>query len=254
MTYFKIGSYKHPNNEVLLSLHEVIANFSERGERVSATHRYHLQGTICDPANGLTQSQMLSKAIAIVNAYANDYVDFGLYMDDDTPTSHVVTNSSTISGTHVEYRSWPTNDPAELSTHRSFHVVLRATFDANTSEIVHWREGISIIGTGKPRWEYVPLPTGAAVRQELVDKTTQRIIQTGQVVGWTGYLVGNAPEDPIFPDLEHKELRVKSSHSPQWMGNQWRKYGLSWRFEMESPSGYDVTAIHTKLAGSLYSP
>lgn len=251
MTYFKIGNYQHPNNEVFLTRHEAYNNYSPRDERISVTHRLHISGQII----ASTAADFLTRANELSVAYASDYQTVGLYNDDGTPTTHVLNTNAfdNASGNKIEYRSWNTEDPAELATHRSFSVVIRAVFDHPSSEILHFEETITRIGAGVvPRFVWVlTWPTRNVgqqlvppIRQILNQTTPQTVIQYGKVVGWSTYPFGNVPP-PVFPQYEQPLKRTIVTHRPVWRGNSHREYGVSWRYTMQTYP--PTTALPTVL-------
>lgn len=233
--YWKFGGYQHPDNEVNLTSMEITTRFSPRGRPMTKLYRLHLHGELV--YNG--QSTLTTRINELINAYTgNTDVDCGLYQDDGTITPHKLQSSSTnpnnISGVKVVYRSWPKGDPEEYATCRTFYIILEAEYKDLESQLIAFRESVSVTGTTGPRRRMVEMNLGPARWQQVSAMTRQEILQQGFAIGYDGYPLGFMP-GPILPSLELVDQRYVENENPEFAGRQFVRYRTNWRYVMNSP-------------------
>lgn len=227
---FTYAGHTHPEGEVVLTKYEVLPLYTQRGHRKEAIYRMTIQGELIE-----TGQALLDKIAVLIDAYSVDGGDAILYAPNGVATRHQLIQNVTanLSGVHVVHRSWPKADAAELATVRTFYVVLEATYAEQTSEILWFQESIRHIGTTGPRWVAIPQYSGPPIIQLIHQVTPQKILQSGMIVGFQGYPLGNVP-GPILPALEHTDERVVEMMSPQYRGRKFTDYGIRWHYSMTS--------------------
>lgn len=241
--YFQFGSYRHPNNEVNLTSYEAIPRYSPRGQRTTYLLRLHASGLLlCDDQDGTAaerQSNLNSKINQLVDAYslANMDQSCGLYHDDGTVTRHRLessaTNPANISGVRLAYRSWPKGDAAEYATGREFYIILEAEVTDNESEVIEYRETVSLVGTGGPRYRVVELEVAPPIVEIVNVFTKVDVVQEGTVIGFQTYL---QPPGPLLPQYEYQDLRMVRRMTPDAFGRGFRNYRTDYRYVMVLPA------------------
>jgi hypothetical protein len=234
---FKYGGHSHPPGEVNLVNMEVIPQFSDFRRRWSTLYRLHLRGELI--YNG--QAALHPKIAELIDVYAENGYTAGLYHTDGTPTRHFLdmTRNDVLTRTQVVYRSWPTGDDGEYTTARTFYIIIQALFDTNEGEIMAWRESLDFIGDGGREFEWVKTPRGAPIQQFTRDFTTQSIVQHGELFAMNVWPLGNVPI-AVLPAWLHRSRSVIKMIGPQYLGNRYYNYGISWTYVMEAPAGVNT--------------
>lgn len=231
--YWRYGAHRHPDNEVNLVSFQQFPVFSPRGERRTARYRATIMGEL----QYSSQATLTTKINELINAYAYDGNDAGLFQDDGTLTNHHLLNTaSCVSGVRVMYRDWPQGDPAEYATKRTFRVILEAEYLEPDSQITEFEETLIFQSDGGPHVEVYDVKRGPPIAVELARRTAQRIIQSGKIVGLQGYPLGVMP-GPLFPANEHRHSRIVRVGSPRKYGNLYLDYPISYqyRFSLATP-------------------
>ena len=244
--YFKYGSYQHASNEVLLTSMTKETHFSARRKSTHKTIRMTLQGDFCET----TQSAIEDKIDEIYEAYKYHNKDCGLYMDDGTITSHHIDTSQTMGGVRVVNVDFPTGQPGEFATGRTYRIVLEADVIALEDQTLWYTEQITTIGAPGSIWVYIPMRAYQPARQVLVDVALQDIIQRGQGLGFDGYVI---PQAPIFPydptnpfsvNFEHREKRRVTYGTPQVIErNNWHDYPCAWEYHFTVPDPFGIPNV-----------
>ncbi len=230
MTYWKWGSYQHPNAEVNLAKMSISYKLSPRGRRMERVERMHLFGQFCEDST----ADVMARINELINAYQFDYQDGGLYLDDGTPTRHVVQNGESISGSRVIHRSWD-GGPDELATTRTFDIVIETTYPDDESGLISWEEAVETIGNGGPSFNIVNTFFGPVAQQTAL-VTAQRVMQFGSSVG---YLAHVAPPPPLYPTYLHNERVRLRRGSGTMRGQIATHYPSSWFYQMTLPIPQD---------------
>jgi hypothetical protein len=204
---WKYGSYQHPVGEVYPQLIEARPVLSERGFRWATDVRMTIAGSFCrNPVTPLTPSELSGMIASLDAAYKDDYQDFGFLLPDGSPTAHFVYNNdvNNLSGNKVISRSWQYLSAAEFANTRSFQITVGARFVESYSEILYFKERLSLTGNGGPSWDYRARWRGAPIREEVSEKTPVTIVQAGTVFTLSS---SPSPPDPWFPGSEQGEFR-----------------------------------------------
>ena len=244
--YFKYGSYTHDTGEVNVASVTKHTKFSLRQKSMVKTLRMVLQGDFCAGS----QSAIESKIDEIYDAYKYHNKDCGLYMDDGTLTSHHIDTSKTMGGVRVVSVDFPTGGPGEFATGRSYRIVLEADIVALEDQTISYTETITTIGAPGSIWVYIPQRAYQPARQELVSVALQDIIQSGESLGFNGYVVPQLPifsynpNDPMSVNYEHREKRVIKYGTPQRIErNEWYLYPCSWEYHFTIPDPYGTPNV-----------
>ena len=234
MSYATYGGHTHSDGELDLTQMSIRYNLSPRGRRKSKTITMNCKGELLG-----TGSTLLTSIDSLINAYAYDYNDWTLWYDSTTPTRHRLTNDSTcVSGVKVIYRSWD-GGPEQLATVRTYNIVLQAEYTDADSQMLFWEETLRMRGNCGPRVEVVETIDGP-VAQELLPATSQRIVQSGKALGYLGYVL---PPGPIFPAIEHQDLRAISYGTPDFAGLAFTNYPSEWTYYMTSAVPQEAVPI-----------
>ena len=228
-------------NKVNLAAFDIIPQYSERGKKTSVIHRVTLRGELLI-ADGLTtaaqvQADLTTKIGALANAFVNNGLDFRFYQDDGTLTNHCLfnDNSAALTDVQIVQRSWPEGDPAEYATQRTYQVVLQQELADRESELLVYRETISLTGSAGRYVEWVENAAGIPIYQEIHANTMTQIVQQGEAIAMDGWPFLYIPE-PIygFP-YERVKLRRLDLILPRFTGRQYVEYGCRWRYEYQVP-------------------
>lgn len=229
--YFQYGSHRHPDNEVNLASFQQFPVFSGRGERRTTRYRMTLNGEL----QYATQAELTTKIGEIVDAYSTDGYEACLYQDDGTPTRHRLADlPNSVTGTRVMYRDWPKGDAAEYATKRSFRIILEAEYLEPDSQITSAHETLAMRGAGGPIWEMVTPVRGVPRRIYRSRYSPQKVIQSGNIVGLSGYPLLYIP-GPIFPQWEHQDLRDSVMGTPKWHGRMYLDWPISYSYHFTLP-------------------
>lgn len=215
--FVKVGQYVHPINECITRRVAIRHELSQRGKRVSKLISLHLEGYLYAD----TQSGLTTAIRNLIDAYASDYQEIGLYEDDGAGnigqrTPHYIDNVNSMSGVRILDREWPKGDGAEYANRRFFSIRAYSRYVDCESQIVFWRDSVKVIGTGGARREVEqtfagPMEYLAALR------TPQRIIRSGQAIGFGGYVSFPGPLDA---NIENVDLREEERVSGESQGLQ----------------------------------
>ncbi len=244
---FKYGSYSHDQDEVMLRT-SVQGIFDKFNRRMGDMIEYTIIGVkqVEDDADPeVTKANLTTALQALTDAYDVDYQDFGLYHDDgSTPTRHVVTNGETFGGTKVvvapSFMSGPWGGRIEYLNRRTYHIVLRAEIRVGEG-LYDWNERVTIRGTGGPKWRYSPREVGTPELQILQTATSFWYVQEGSNIGRKDWY---PPAEPLFPGIEHGEMRVRTFETAKDKvvdGNE--MFATSWQYFMEATNDQGFSAF-----------
>jgi hypothetical protein len=235
---FKYGSYAHDQDEVMVRT-SVQGIFDKFNRRMGDMIEYTIIGVkqVADDPNPETTKANLTTALqSLTNAYNEDYKDFGLYHDDGTTaTRHVVANAETFGGTKVvvapSFMNGPWTGRIEYLNRRMYYLVLRAEIRVG-SGLYSWNQRLTVKGTGGPLWRYSPQQVGDPQGQVLQTATSFWYVQEGENVGRQDY---EPPDEPLYPSIEHGEMRVRTFESAKdiVVGGA-EMFVTSWKYFMEA--------------------
>ena len=201
----------------------------ERMNRRAMTRTVTLKGFV----KGDSQTELKSKINAIWSTFSTDGGDLILYHNDGTTqSSHTLPSSSSLTGVMIDSGpSFDNGSGPEYATERTYTVVLSAKYPLiNPDNYVAYTETLRIVGTGGPRRVGVELLTGLPQIQIVNQRTLMYATQAGSAVGYAGIPAYPGPI-PVLAPYELLDKRSETMQSPQWMGNAFRNYGVSWSYE-----------------------
>ena len=244
---FKYGSYSHDQDEVMVRT-SVQGIFDKFNRRMGDMIEYTIIGVKIvpfDTDDETTKANLTTALQALTDAYNVDYQDFGLYHDDGTtPTRHIVTNAETFGGTKVEvppsFMNGPWTGRVEYVDRRTYYIVLRAEIRVGDG-LYDWSERVTIRGTGGPKWRYSPREVGTPELQILQTDTSFWYVQEGENIGRQDWY---PPAEPLFPGIEHGEMRVRTFETARDKvvgGNE--MFATSWKYFMEATNDYGFSAF-----------
>jgi hypothetical protein len=243
---FQYGGYSHDQDEVMVRT-SVQGIFDKFNRRMGAMVEYTIVGVkqVADNPNPeVTQSNLTSALQAMADAYSMDYQNFGLYQDGGGATQHTVLNIDTFGGTKVvvppSFMNGPWTGRIEYLNRRMYYLVLRAEFRTG-SGLYSWNERITIKGTGGPLWRYSPREMGEPQGQVLQTATSFWYVQEGENVGRMDW---EPPADPLYPSIEHGEMRVRTFETAKdvVVGGA-EMFGTSWKYFMEAVTSQGFSAF-----------
>jgi hypothetical protein len=214
----------HVANQVNCLSVEWIPQHSPRGYRTVATKRLHLEGFVkSDEAVAATaQTDLESKSLAIINAYLTQNITEAALYDDSGVRTHIsLQEGDTLSGIRVVRFGFHKGEPQEFASERAFRVILEADYLQLESQLIQYQESMQIIGTGGPVFDWQlyfdalrtrTLNTKTVRKFLIAPRSPQKIIQSGEAVGFEAYPI---PSPPLlsFP-YEDENLRVIERLSP----------------------------------------
>lgn len=232
MSMVRYGSFEFLPNECNLARVERNNIFSPRERRLIGINRHTLEIVVKKD----TAAELTTRIDAIYAAFNTNYQDYGLYTDDAGTilSSHALANSDSLSGVRVvNGPKFKDSDGAEYANKRTIIITLEATYDQSDSDLVSWKENLDFTGTTAE--DVIVMPGfPAPVAFPMGNVTPQRIIQTGEAVGFVAPV---APPGPIFTTGVYLPARNQEwgYGSGQNQGNDFYRFFHShWRYEMIS--------------------
>lgn len=246
------GGYTHDRDEVAVRS-AVTAVYDTFGRQMADVVEYTLLGVLQVPNNVdplVMQAALTTKLNGLIAAYAVPDQDFAVNLDNGVKSAHFIDSSKTFYGVQVvrppAFLNGPWTGRIEYLNRRTYTITLRAEFrygdgTPEAPDLFSYRERILIKGTGSPKWRYSPRQVGTPQAQTLQTITTFYYVQEGESVGRQGF---PAPNDPLYPIIEHGEDRVIGYSSPADMsinGNE--MFATQWRYVMEATIAQSFTVF-----------
>ena len=236
----KWGSYTHAQDEVGIRI-TVRSIFDTFNRHMGQIQDWHILGAI----HSTSQADLTSRLTSLEAAYNTTHQDLCLYLSDGTTkTRHEMKNADQFGGnvlTGFGYIDGPWKMRCEYANRRTFWATIRGEQRFGSGQYA-WRERITIKGTGAGKWRYMPQLIGAPVAQQLQSATPFYYVQEGMAIGREAYIV---PPGPIYPGIEHAEMREIVYHTPRDMrwGPKNEMYTSSWRYVMEATTDQGFSAF-----------
>lgn len=228
------GNYRHELAEAGVAIARETV-FSPMAMPIATREHWRIDGIL----QAETQDALTTAIEELSRAYRLQAQDVTLYLPDgSTPTAHRILSRNTIGGVRVvKPPSFPENKGAEYSTYRSYTIELEAeTPVENAGEIMlQWDETLSFTGGG-PRWVYLPVLSGPAIKQLVQQQTTYRVTQSGR-----GGLSGLSPAGcTIWLDAWHSDASSVTRKLPRLSGSGSSavetEFEVTWNYQFESAS------------------
>ena len=236
MSVLTFNSHVHGEDEVGIKIiHKVIEDRFKKP--LTLVSRWIIAGAITsDGSSGALAAQIA----ALDAAYRDGGQNYGDATFVANGHTHTLSDSTSFAGVHVVAFGYDNGAPwkmhTELSNRRAFFAVLQAEYRFST-EVMEYREELEQIGTGGPKWHYMPSLIGQPQYQTLQLNTTSTYIQRGRLVLRSTVPVAN---DPMFPDQNiHKDKTRFIRFAPESItkngsGQVEEGYGIEWMYVAES--------------------
>ena len=236
----KWGSYTHGQDEVGIRI-TVRSVFDTFNRHMGQIQDWHILGAI----HSSSQADLTSRLTSLEAAYNTTHQDLCLYLSDGTTkTRHEMKNADQFGGnvlTGFGYIDGPWKMRCEYANRRTFWATIRGEQRFGSGQYA-WRESITIKGTGAMKWRYMPQLVGPPTAQTLQTQTPFYYVQEGMAIGREAYIV---PPGPIYPGIEHAEMREIKYITPRDMriGPKNEMFTTTWRYVMEATADQGFTAF-----------
>lgn len=236
MIELRYGSYTHEPDECVVVISGSIAR-DQRLNAYSKRVRWDVSGQLIVA----TEGDLKAAIEALETAYAADNQDIGLY-DSSTglATAHLMRNRDTFSGIKViAPPSYPIGTGAELSVYRSYSLAVEGEFlvaPNAANNVQQFSEQLEFVGTGGARHVWLTPLEGDPERQEVSQRSTFRVVQSGSA---TGLMTYPAPPGPFWPEFEKQDERriarigpARSFQSSSVLGHH--QFTTQWTYNFEA--------------------
>jgi|OM-RGC.v1.010773497 hypothetical protein len=238
------GDYEHDAGEVELVNVSKRTTHSPRGYRQTTRETWQIQGIL----QAADESSVKTKIAALQAAYSQDKQDVDFRMPDGSSSAHYMRTANTVDGVRVRELSFPEGKGAEHSTYRTYRITLEADYDETSNEtdaagqsVLKFEESIMITGTGGPKFKFLPTINGLPIKQQVQQRTTMKIVQSGQAVGRTFAAMTTAVPLPLIPSAEHLDRRNIGYPTRSTRLGVVQEYPVTWTYYMEFVNPVSVT-------------
>lgn len=236
----KWGDYTHGLNEVgvRISRRSIFDTF---GRRMGEVEDWNILGAVLQNS----QANITAALSSLEAAYNTSHQDLILYLaDGSTPTQHKLLNSECFGGTNCTgfgYIDGPWKMRTEYANRRTFWASVRGERRVGTG-LYAWKESMTVKGTGGPKWRFMPQLLGVPIAQTLQTDTTYYYVQEGMAIGREAYI---APPGPVYPGIEHLEMREVRYITPKDIRypNNYELWTTTWRYVMEATNNMGFSAF-----------
>jgi hypothetical protein len=236
----KWGSYAHSQNEVGIRITKR-SIFDTFHRRMGEVEDWHILGAI----HADSQAAITSALSGLETAYNTSHQDLKLFLSDGTTeTQHVLLNDDCFGGTNCTgfgYIDGPWKMRCEYANRRTFWASVRGERRVGTGQYA-WKESVTIKGTGGQKWRYMPRLIGVPLAQILQTDTPFYYVQEGMAIGRETYI---APPGPLYPGIEHEEMREIRYFTPKDMRIDYKNemFTTTWRYFMEATTDQGFSAF-----------
>ncbi len=204
---------------------------SENNKRTGYIETWTIDGFL----QASSQPEIGTTIDTLKTAYDEDNKTAVLLFEDDTETVHKLDTTESLSGVRVRLFDFPEGRGAELSTFRSYRIVLDAEFFED-AEILQFMETLTFSGGG-PKFLHKQTLTGLPQKQIVAQNIPFRATQSGFSVGHLGPPPVNAP---LFPDdLKNDESQYPTKTGPEKVYANTQKathFRTAWNYVFERVS------------------
>lgn len=230
--------YQWPDNELCFSAIRARRLYSKRHKLIFTQYTLECRGIIVVP-NTITDKDecqdhiksRIDELYQILNTEGDKNIE--LFHDDGERSAHYLTYPLSINGVSVRTFDFPKGEREEYATQREYRIVFQSEYPNVEDQIVWYYDELRYVGSAGSLWEMVLYPAGDPSYQIIYQKTTQRVIQQGNAIGYDGYVI---EPPPAFPDWEHGEQRVYTAGTPTVYRKGFIFMPSSWRYVMELPA------------------
>jgi len=227
------GGYTHADDSAGFTINEQMI-LSPRGTPFKKLHSWIINGVL----RATTQSQLTAEMDALKAAYSQGGQDLVFNLTGGVGSHHRLLSGSTLTGTRVRRFTWLDRQPGvwgsgtEYVFRRSYQIVVDAEAIADGADnILQYTQSITYKGYGGPRWILAGSLTGAMQAQTVQAFTPFYAIQSGFALG-----LFSRPSfpGPLWPALEHGEMREETEIDGTPYANGTIALGARWRYVHES--------------------
>ncbi len=227
--YLKYGNYSHPIAEAdVVITRSPVRN--EGGMVVGAKHVWQIHGFL----QAANQTALTAAILALEVAYDTDALDIGLFLDDNTPTAHILLSADCKGGTKTSPVTYKEGKGAEYSTYRSYEITVEGETFNDEVNLMAFHESLTF-GGGGPLDVFLQPINGLPIKQRVASNTPFTVIQDGMAIGRFGY---PDPMNPIWPAAEHRNRRRLIKATPKRFGPvgapEFWDFQINWHYEFES--------------------
>ena len=231
--YLRYGGYTHALDEATVA----ITNDVERDAN-GLPSRVIIQWSIRGLIQADDQAALLVAIAALEAAYAADGYDIALLLNDASTVAHQILTASTDGGVKVVRRpSFPVGDGAELSTFRSYEIMVAAeqAFTERLGAILEYQETLTFSGGG-PRFQLLELRNGPPQLQLISQQTPYTATQVGSAIGFNTWPDRPAPywASPVFDQPGSSGSFGTPKKYGEGTSRRYREYPVSWSYSFIS--------------------
>ena len=233
------GSYSHASNEVGIRITKR-SIFDTFHRRMGEVEDWHIIGAI----HANSQSALTGALYGLEAAYDTSNQNLILSLSSGGATKHQMMTLDYFGGTNCTgfgYIDGPWKMRCEYANRRTFWASIRGEKRVGTGQYA-WKESVTIKGTGGQKWRYMPRLIGVPLAQTLQTDTPFYYVQEGMAIGRETYI---APPGPLYPGIEHEEMREIRYFTPKDMRieNRNEMFTTTWRYFMEATTDQGFSAF-----------
>lgn len=174
--YIKYGTFQFEPWEASLTGVSIQRKYSPRGFKESYVSQMFVSGDVVED----DQYDVSTRLGQIATAIAVDYLDFGLYHDDNSPTQHYMQSShpDNMTGNQIFMVNFPAQVGGEYVNGRQFSFGVKAEFAQYDSALLEYHDTYRAIGKGGPIWTWSNTPQGIIATKD-TPSSFQRVIHSG---------------------------------------------------------------------------
>jgi hypothetical protein len=199
-----------------------------QGIPTSQKRTFRLTGELLAEGQAAISAMMLQLDAAL----RIPYQDLVLLHDDGSLSAMILPNAGSLTGVIcTQGPGWPNSQGGEYVNQRTFTATFEAEYALPTGQevTISYTESIRWSGGGPVR-TCEPAVEGPAVEFIVWAKTAYEAVQTGKIVGWTGWLV---PAAPIWP-AKLRQSPVIAQTSPERKGLGLANFETTWEYQFVS--------------------
>ncbi len=209
---------------------EVQATFSQQPVRISGSlvRLTVLTHNVKCKLRADTQSALDAMIADAIAALSGPGGDSGLYLDDGTPTQHVILNANTLDGIKlISGPNFTQGAGAEYSLFRTLEFTLEAKIKNNDLNLVQFQESVSVVGGTRPTAWLLPADGSQPIGQRLV-KTPYIVTQSGSAESYENSFIFPFP---LISDPDDMQQAVSAPESAAGGLGTWK---YQWNYKMST--------------------
>jgi hypothetical protein len=233
--HVQYGAFRFEPWEAGLSVN-VSPNRTPRGFKTTLSVRFDISGELCISG----QTEITARLDEIIEAFAYDGRDIGLYQDDGSPSVHYLESAHefNLTGNQVLYTNFPQTIDGEYISGRKFSIGVGAEIADAEQNLLEYKDSIELNGNAGPTWVWRYNDRWGHYPVRLSPVSLQRIVHRGEAVGMVNYIT---PPPPFYnPPFENNLQRQVKWESPRRMPQGYTEYKTSWVYYYTLPVPNDL--------------